>query len=110
MMTRHAHDDAPAGGSGRYEWRGTNGENMVMTAAFDEVEPGVRTVHREVFAEDWTGGEATILTEYKPSNGGTDVLMTITYSSTEAREAVFKSGAWGGMESGYSRLDEMLAT
>jgi hypothetical protein len=48
-----------------------------------------------------------VLTE---KGGRTTAVSTVLYSSRAARDAVLKTPMADGMEAGYVRLDEILAT
>jgi uncharacterized protein YndB with AHSA1/START domain len=101
--------DPKAGGKLRYEWRNANdGREMGMNGVFREFEPPSRTVHTEIFDEDWTGGETVVTTLFKEVGGKTTVSMTVLYGSQKARDAALGTGMTRGMEESYARLDEML--
>ncbi len=102
--------DLRPGGGYRYVWRKEGEGELALTGRFEEVEPPERIVSRESYAEDWTGGETLIVTEFEAQeDGGTLVRMTIEYSSPEAREAAVRTGMVEGMEVGFRRLEEALA-
>ena len=101
--------DLRPGGTGRYDWTSDSGQKMGLTMTFVEIEEPARLVHREMFDDNWAGGEAVVVTDFADEADGSVVTMTITYASTEARDAVLGSPmAWGGMEAGYARLDSLL--
>lgn len=100
--------DLQPGGSGRYDWASKSGQKMGLNVTFVAVEPPDRLVHRELFDEDWTGGETIITTEFTEAAGETTVTMTIVYGSAEARDAVLDSPMASGMEAGYTRLDSLF--
>lgn len=101
--------DARAGGEGRYVWR-TEGTEMGMTCWYDVVEAPSLIEHRELFDQDWTGGETRVTTRFEAAPGGTLVSMTIQYASAEARDRIIStSGMQWGMETGYQKLEALLA-
>ena len=102
--------DVRVGGRYRFVWSKPEGGEMGMGGVYKEVVAPERIVNTQVFDQDWTGGEAIgtlVLTE---SNGKTTSTNTILYSSREARDGAACSGMAEGMEAGYARLDEVLAT
>jgi uncharacterized protein YndB with AHSA1/START domain len=64
----------------------------------------------QAFDEDWTGGETLVSHTFAESAGRTTLTMSTRYSSTAARDAALKSGMTRGMEAGYRRIDDILAT
>lgn len=101
--------DLREGGEGRFEWAGSAGETMGVSFTYDTVRVPSHTVHREVFDEDWTGGETRVDTVFAEEEGGTLVDMWIDYSSTEARDRVFGEAFAQGLEGGYQKLDALLS-
>ena len=108
--------DAKSGGKFRYVWRKqTAGDDattveMGMSGVFLEFDPPARTVHTELFDEDWTGGETVVTTLLEESGAGTMMRMTIVYRSQEARDGALNSGMAQGMEVSYERLEAILAS
>ena len=106
--------DAKPGGKMRYVWRKqTAGDDattveMGMSGVFLEVDPPARTVHTELFDEDWTGGETVVTTLLEETGSGTMMRITILYKSQEARDGALQSGMAEGMEVSYRRLEAML--
>ena len=101
--------DLRVGGAIRYEFTGPEGQIMGVSGTFTEIDPPRRLVHSELFDEDWTGGEVTVETVFTAAGPGTETRMVLTYSSTEARDSVLASPMAEGMETGYARLDALLA-
>jgi uncharacterized protein YndB with AHSA1/START domain len=102
--------DLRVGGCYRFVWRNSEGTKMGMGGVYREVVPPERIVNTQLFDQDWTGGEAIgtlVLTE---NNGKTTSTNTILYSSREARDGAACTAMAEGMEAGYTRLDEVLAT
>lgn len=104
----HCEAELRAGGAWRYTWRHDDGREMAASGRYLEFTPPDRTIHTELFDEDWTGGETVITTTYKETNGRTTVTLSIEYSSEDARERVLKSPMAEGMETSYARLDALL--
>lgn len=102
------------GGAFRYEWEPEDAsedgspERFGFEGELLELDPP----HREVTTEGMIGMEGpgnineTTLT---PRLDGTLLSLVITFPNTETRDAVLDSGMVDGMETGYARLDGMLA-
>jgi uncharacterized protein YndB with AHSA1/START domain len=101
--------DLRVGGRYRYVWRNANGVDMGMGGVFREVVVPERLVASERFDTDWTGGETLVTQRFTESGGATTLTMTVSYSSTTAREGALKTGMTTGMEMSYSQLDSALA-
>lgn len=113
--------DLRPGGEYHHTWRKEGEPDLVLVGTFVEVEPPRRTVAREEFKMPWSPGSTLVTTEFEPdaSDGatgvgadaadGTLVRMTIEFPNLEARDAALATGMTKGMETGYQRLDEILA-
>ena len=82
---------------------------MAVTGHYDTVEPPHRIVSREIFDEDWTGGETLSTTLFEATEGGTLMTMTIAYSSAEARDNVLATPMAEGLERSFANLEALLA-
>jgi uncharacterized protein YndB with AHSA1/START domain len=102
--------DLRVGGAYRYEWRKDDGTVMGMGGVLREVVPPERMTVTEKFDVSWYTGEALVSQVLTEQAGRTTITMTLRYESKEARDMVLKSGASSGMEMGYARLAELLAT
>ena len=102
--------DLRVGGSYRYVWRHTSGNEMGMGGVFREILPPERIVSTEKFDHAWYPGEAVgtiVLTEHA---GKTTLTQIVAYQSAEALQEVLKSPMESGVAAGYNRLEEILAT
>lgn len=102
--------DLRVGGRYRFVWRHADGRQMGMGGEYREVAAPARLVSSEVFDEDWTGGEAVTTLVLTETGGRTTAVSTVLYSSRAARDAVLKTPMADGMEAGYVRLDQLLAS
>ena len=102
--------DLRVGGRYRYVWRNEDGREMGMGGVYREIVPPERLVSTELFDEDWTGGETLVTIVLVEQDGKTTVTLTVLYSSREVRDGVLKSGMADGIDAGYDRLAELLAT
>ena len=102
--------DLRVGGKYRYVWRNADGRDMAMSGVYREIASPARLVSSELFDDDWTGGEAIATTEFSERGAETIVTTTVLYSSTQARDGAMATGMADGMEMGYDRLDELLAS
>lgn len=101
--------DLRVGGQIRYEWRNAAGDSMGMSGEFREIDTPHRTVHTELFDEDWTGGETLVTTSFGDTPDGTIVTITTRFGSTSARDAALESGMAEGMEQSFANLERTLA-
>lgn len=101
--------DLRVGGKYRYVWRNADGRDMAMGGVYREIVAPQRLVATELFDEDWTGGETVSTAEFSEAGGVTTVTTTVLYSSSAARDGAMATGMADGMESGYQRLDAVLA-
>ena len=101
--------DLRVGGRYRYVWA-KDGAEMGMGGVFREVDAPANLASREIFDEDWTGGE-TITTQAFEETAKDKTLLTTTivYGSREGRDRALATPMMDGMEAGYSRLDETFA-
>ena len=102
--------DLRVGGSYRYVWRHTSGNEMGIGGVFKEIVPPERIVSTEKFDESWYPGEALGTTVLIEQGGKTTLTLTMLYQSREARDAVLKTGMDRGVAEGYDRLAELLAS
>ncbi len=101
--------DLRIGGRYRYVWA-KDGAEMGMGGVFNEVDAPAKLVSREIFDEDWTGGE-TIATQAfeEAAKGKTLLTTTIVYGSKEGRDRALATPMADGLEAGYCRLDDLFA-
>lgn len=101
--------DFVPGGRFRYVWSKPGAADMGMGGTFVTIDPPERIVHREVFDEDWTGGETTVTTTFDQRAGVTVMTLSVEYATTAARDGALAVGMTTGMEMSYARLDGILA-
>lgn len=101
--------DLAVGGRYRYVWRHKDGREMAMGGVYREIVVPERLVTTELFDEDWTGGETLSTLMLLEQGGMTTMTTTVLYASQQARDGALRSGMTDGLETGYSRLDEVLA-
>ena len=102
--------DLRVGGRYRYVWRNDDGREMGMGGEHKEIVAPERLVTSEKFDDDWTGGETLNTLTFSQHGGKTTYLMIVAYASPEGRAGALQSGMTEGMEAGYVRLDELLAS
>jgi uncharacterized protein YndB with AHSA1/START domain len=103
--------DLRVGGKYRYEWVDKGrGKTMGMGGVFTDVAKPERLGSKEKFDDDWTMGETVNTQVFTEKNGKTLMALTVLYASKEARDGAAKSGMTDGMEAGYARLDDVLAS
>jgi uncharacterized protein YndB with AHSA1/START domain len=102
--------DLRVGGKYRYVWRHSSGNEMGMGGVFREIVAPERIVSTEKFDKAWYPGEAVGTVSLVEQGGKTTVTQTVLYQTAEARDAVLKSPMESGVEAGYERLEQLLAT
>jgi uncharacterized protein YndB with AHSA1/START domain len=109
--------DVRVGGSYRWRWKSQeDGKEFGFFGTFREVMAPSRIVHEENFDPGDVGGPmqsaepAIITAELSEERGVTTLTTTMLFPSKEARDGAVSTGMTDGMEIGYARLDEMLAT
>jgi uncharacterized protein YndB with AHSA1/START domain len=102
--------DVRVGGRYRWAWRGPDGAELALGGVYREVVPGERLVSTEKYDQSWYEGDAVGTVVFTEAQGRTTLVTTLRYGSKEIRDAVLKSPATSGMESGYALLDELLAS
>jgi len=100
--------DLRVGGSYRYVWRHTNGNEMGMGGVYREIVRPERIVSTEKFDQAWYPGEAVGSLLLVEQGGKTTVTHTVQYDSRETRDAVLKSPMESGVAAGYDRLEKLL--
>lgn len=101
--------DLRPGGALRWVWRMEGGIEMGLSGVYREIVAPERIVHTELFDQDWTGGETLVTTRFEERGGVTTVVMTVLYSSKQARDGALSTPMAEGMETGYVRLERVLA-
>ena len=102
--------DVRKGGRYRWAWRGPDGAELALGGEYLEVIPGERLVSTERYDQQWYEGDAVGTVEFTEVGGRTTLVTTLRYASKDVRDAVLQSPATSGMESGYTALDELLAS
>jgi uncharacterized protein YndB with AHSA1/START domain len=103
--------DLRVGGEYRYVWKKMpSGHEMGMGGVYREIVKPERIVSTEKFDDAWYAGEAlgtAVLTERV---GQTTLTTTMYYESKQVRDNVLKSPMEEGLEMGYARLENVLAS
>ena len=102
--------DLRVGGAYRYLWRNADGREMGMGGVHKEIVAPERLVTSEKFDDDWTGGETLNTLTLTQHGAGTIYTLAVLYATAAGRAAALKSGMADGMEAGYARLDDVLAS
>ncbi|WP_246329384.1 SRPBCC domain-containing protein [Chthonobacter rhizosphaerae] len=103
--------DLRPGGRFRYVWRAPDGREVGMGGAYLEIERPRRTVHTELFDEDWTGGETEVVTTFDDhGDGRTTLRYGIRYSSAAARDGAAATPMADGMAASFNALERILPT
>jgi uncharacterized protein YndB with AHSA1/START domain len=100
--------DLRVGGRYRYVWA-KEGAEMGMGGEYRIVDAPAKLSSREIFDQDWTGGETIATQTFEERNGKTLLATVIVYASKEGRDAALATPMMDGMEAGYARLDDIFA-
>lgn len=102
--------DLRVGGTYRYLWRHTNGQQMGAGGVFREIAAPERLVQTERFDEAWYPGESLITTVLTEHGGRTTFTATLRYESRAARDGVLRSPMEDGAGQSYERLAQIVAS
>lgn len=100
--------DLKVGGSYRYVWKNTNGQEMGMGGVYREIVVPERLVVTERFDDPWYEGEAVATATFVEHDGKTTMTTTVRYASKEVRDAVLQSPMEQGVAASYDKLAELL--
>lgn len=100
--------DARIGGKWRFVTRGPNGFEMGSSGEVLELTRPTWIKTNEIYDMDWTGGQTINTNAFTERDGVTTSVLTVLYSSTEARDGARATPMADGMEAGFRRLDELL--
>ena len=98
--------DLRAGGTWRFVWRKSKGEEMEMQGVYREVKAPERLVSTERWGPEWPETINTLVLTEK--NGKTTLTQTILYPSKKARDAALETGMKDGANQSYDRLEAHL--
>lgn len=101
--------DARTHGSYRYRHVDDDGTEYGFHGTFHEVRPNERIVQTFTYDGEPDGVSLETAT-FEDLGGRTRVTTTSVVDSFEARDAILSSGMETGVNEGYERLDELLAT
>jgi uncharacterized protein YndB with AHSA1/START domain len=102
--------DLRVGGSYRYVWRNSSGEEMSVSGVYREIVAPEKIVNTELFDQPWYPGESLITVHLSEKGGRTRLSAIIEYESKEARDGVVKSPMEEGLAASYEKLAKLLAS
>jgi uncharacterized protein YndB with AHSA1/START domain len=102
--------DARTGGSYRYASVRNGEEVAAFYGSFHEIRPNVRLVQTFTWEGMPDGVSLDTMTFEDLGNGRTRVIGVSVVDSLEARDAIMVSGMDVGVNEGYEKLDELLAS
>lgn len=100
--------DARVGGKWRFVTRGPDGFEMGSSGEVLEITRPDWIKMTELYDMDWTGGETLVTNTITETDGFTTSVVTVLYSSKEARDGARATPMAEGMEMGFKRLDDLL--
>lgn len=107
--------DVRVGGPYRWRWKSdVDGKEFGFFGKFIEVNKPATLVHEENYDPGDLGGSMSsepviVKNEFEEKNGVTTLVVTMLFSSKEARDGAKATGMTNGMEIGYARLDALFA-
>ncbi len=105
--------DPRVGGQYKWAWKSEQANPaMTIHGTMTEVVPYERITHTQTMEMASCGPAAdfTVMLELTEKNSVTQMRLTLTFSSKDARDAALQWGMERGMEAGYRQIDAMLAT
>ncbi|MFI6263911.1 SRPBCC family protein [Micromonospora sp. NPDC051006] len=100
--------DLRVGGRWRYVSQGPDGDRMVQSGVYRQVEPAHRLVCTELFDDQSYPGETLVSHEFTELAGRTTVTTTLRYATAEGRDTVLRYPMARGYGEGLTRLAELL--
>ena len=103
--------DLRVGGAWRYVLCAPDGTEMLLCGEYREIVVPERLVstERNVDCDAGEGAETVITTTFTELAGRTTMISTISYPSTQIRDAVLRSGMERGVGEAYDQLADTLA-
>ena len=102
--------DFRVGGRWRFVTRAPGGFEMGSSGIYTAIEAPARIVNTEIYDQDWTGGETIVTLTLIEKDGRTTATTSVLYATPEARAGAAASPMATGMEIGFKRLDQLLAS
>lgn len=100
--------DPRVGGRWRFVTKGPNGFEMGSSGEVLEISRPDWIKMTELYDMDWTGGQTIVTNTIAEQDGVTTSVVTVLYSSKEARDGARATPMAEGMEMGFKRLDVLL--
>jgi uncharacterized protein YndB with AHSA1/START domain len=100
--------DPRVGGKWRFVTRGPDGFEMGSSGEVLEITRPSWIKTTELYDMDWTGGETIVTNSITEAEGVTTSVVTVLYSSKQARDGAKATPMAEGMEMGFKRLEALL--
>lgn len=101
--------DARVGGKWRFVVKSPDGFEMGSGGEVLELTRPDWIKTTELYDQDWTGGETIVTNSISEHDGISVSVVTILYPTKEARDGARATPMANGMETGFKRLEELLA-
>jgi uncharacterized protein YndB with AHSA1/START domain len=101
--------DARVGGKWRFVVKSPDGFEMGSGGEVLELTRPDWIKTTELYDQDWTGGETIVTNSISEQDGISVSVVTILYPTKEARDGARATPMADGMETGFKRLEELLA-
>ena len=99
--------DLRVGGSYRFAMVGPDGVEHAFRGVYQEIEPGTRLVHTEIY-EMYPDAGSAIVSTFEERFGQTFYKSLTTYPSKQVRDMVLESGMEHGVRLGFDRLEQVV--
>jgi uncharacterized protein YndB with AHSA1/START domain len=100
--------DLRVGGKWQFTSMRPGGREIGQFGVYREIVPDALLVQTENWT-DWNPGEVTVRTAFTAAGDGTELVVTMQFSSQEVRDMLIKAGMNDEAEASYQRLDAALA-
>ncbi|MGV3491799.1 MAG: SRPBCC family protein [Devosia sp.] len=102
--------DARVGGKWRFVTKSPDGYEMGSGGEVLEINRPDWIKTDELYDKDWTGGKTIVTNRITEKDGIATSVVTVLYPTKEARDGAKATPMADGMETGFKRLDELLAS
>jgi uncharacterized protein YndB with AHSA1/START domain len=101
--------DARVGGKWRFVVKSPDGYEMGSGGEVLEITRPNWIKTDELYDQDWTGGKTIVTNRISEADGIATSVVTILYPSKDARDGARATPMAEGMETGFKRLEALLA-
>ena len=100
--------DLRVGGAWRYVYAKHDGQAMTLSGTYIDVVPIDYIISTESWGPQWPSTLNTA--RFTPAGEQTIIAITVKYDTEEARDAALKTAMGDGLNAGFTRLDDLIAS